>query len=179
MSSADFIASIPKVELHCHLEGSIPAATFIELAQAHGLTLPTTDPDHVYDFDSFLAFLDLYYLVCDAVREPADFERAVYDSLGHAATNGHVVYREMFFSPTNHGTGADAITYPAMVDALVSGIEAAEADFGIRGRLIAGINRRHSPAVATEMVQGMLDHPSPYVIGIGLDDDEGIGRAHV
>ncbi|MEP1124298.1 MAG: adenosine deaminase [Ilumatobacter sp.] len=169
---AEFIAAIPKVELHCHLEGSVPAATFIELADAHGIELANRDPEHVYDFDSFLAFLDLYHQVCASISTPADFERAVYDSLALAARSGNVVYREMFFSPTNHG---DETSYASMVDALGSGIEAAHADFGIRCRLIAGINRRHTPRVATELVQTMLDHPSPHVIGIGLDDDEDSG----
>lgn len=175
MPSDAFIAAIPKVELHCHLEGSVPAATFIELATGHGLDLPTLDPEHVYDFGSFLEFLDLYYLVCSSITEPADFERATYDSLCHAATTGHIVYREMFFSPSNHRTDSGDIAYADMIDGLVAGIEAAETDMGIHCRLIAGINRRHTPGAATELVETMLAHPSPYVIGIGLDDDEDSG----
>ncbi len=167
----EFIAALPKVELHCHLEGSVPAPTFIDLASRHALPLPTGDPERIYDFGSFLEFLDLYYLVCDAIRGPADFERAVYDSLVHGAATGNVVYREMFFSPTNHGD----ISYRSMVEAMGAGIEAAETDAGVRCRLIAGINRRHSPAMAVEMVEQMLEFRSPHVVGIGLDDDEATG----
>ena len=166
-----FLRALPKVELHCHLEGSVPAATFLDLSARHGVKLPTRDPDHVYDFTSFLAFLDLYYLVCESVRDAADFERAAYDSLAHGVRTGNLRYREMFFSPTNH----HHVDYPTMVAGLVAGIEAAEADFGVRCRMIADINRRQSPHVAVELVEAVLAHPSPYVIGIGMDDDEDSG----
>ena len=166
-----FLRGLPKVELHCHLEGSVPADTFLALSARHQVVLPTRDPDHVYDVTSFLGFLDLYYLVCQSVRDASDFERAVYDSLAHGVRTGNLRYREMFFSPTNH----TFIPYAAMVEGLTAGIEAAEADFGVRCRMIADINRRQSPAVALELVETVLANPSPYVIGIGMDDDEDSG----
>jgi adenosine deaminase len=165
-----FIRSLPKVELHCHLEGAVPAGTFIELADRHGLELPTRDPAHVYDFDSFLVFLDRLYLVCSSMRTAQDFADATYASLAHAVASGNVVYREMFFNPTNHDT-----PYTVQVEGIVEGIRAAERDHGIRCRMIAGINRRHSPAVALELVEAMVAHPVDEVIGIGLDDDEDAG----
>lgn len=167
----ELIARLPKVELHCHFEGSVPAPTFIDLAAAHGIPLDTTDPEHVYDFTSFLGFLDLYYKVCQAVATPADFERAVYDSLAHGKATGNLRHREMFFSPTNHGD----IAYADMVAGMVAGIRAAEVDHGVTCRLIADINRRQSPQVAVELVEAMVAHPSPYVIGLGIDDDEASG----
>ena len=166
-----FLRALPKVELHCHLEGSVPAATFLDLSARHGVALPTRDPEHVYDFTSFLAFLDRYYLVCESVRDASDFERAVYDSLAHGVRTGNLRYREMFFSPTNH----HHVDYPTMVAGLAAGIEAAEADLGVRCRMIADINRRQSPQVAVELVEAVLAHPSPYVVGIGMDDDEDSG----
>jgi len=172
ISVAEFIRRMPKVELHCHLEGSVPAATFIELAQRHGIDLPTDDPDHVYDFASFLEFLDLYYLVCRAVRDEDDFRRAVYDSLELAVTNSNLRYREMFFSPTNH-----ELPYPDMVRGITAGIRAAEADLGVRCRMIADVNRRQPVDIAVGMVEQVIAHPSPYVIGIGMDDDEDSGPA--
>lgn len=169
---AEFIRRVPKVELHCHLEGSVPAPTFIELAARHGITIPTDDPDHVYDFGSFLEFLDLYYLVCRSMRDASDFERAVYDSLAHGVATSNLRYREMFFSPTNHETA-----YPEMLRGIEAGIVAAEADLGVRCRMIADINRRQTPAVALELVETVIAHPSPYVVGIGMDDDEESGPA--
>lgn len=49
---------MPKAELHCHLEGSIPADTVIEIARANGVALPTYDASSLYrvsiDKDRFL-----------------------------------------------------------------------------------------------------------------------------
>lgn len=170
MTPADVVRRLPKVELHCHLEGAVPAETFIGLADRHGLTLPTRDPQHVYDFDSFLEFLDRLYLVCASMRTAQDFAEATYASLAHARTTGNVIHREMFFSPTNH----DA-PYPTQVEGIVEGIRAAETDLGISCRMIANINRRQPPALGREMVEAVVAHPVPEVIGIGLDDDEDAG----
>ncbi len=168
--TAAVLRAMPKVELHCHLEGSVPAPAFIELAGRHGLTLPTTDPERVYDFESFLGFLDLLGLVCASMVTVEDFERATYDSLAWAAEHGNVCYREMFWNPTNHTT-----SYPDQVEGIVAGLEAAEADLGVRGVVLAGINRRHAPAAAVELVESIVAHPHERVIGIGLDDDEDSG----
>jgi adenosine deaminase len=39
MASGSLAASIPKIHLHCHLEGSLRASTFVELAAKHGVPL--------------------------------------------------------------------------------------------------------------------------------------------
>ena len=39
----DFIASLPKAELHLHLEGTVDPPTLSELSRRHPTTLPTTN----------------------------------------------------------------------------------------------------------------------------------------
>lgn len=166
-SDEAFLRTFPKVELHCHLEGSLPAATFIALAARHGLALPTADPEHVYDFDSFLGFLDLLGLVCRSMVTQDDFAEATYRSLEHAAACG-IAYREMFWNVTNH----PGVPYRTQLDGIVRGLEAATADHGITARLLPAINRRHGPAVAVELVEAVLDDRHDLVVGIAMDDDE-------
>ena len=38
---------LPKVELHCHLDGSLRVATIIDIAQKERIPLPTTNPEHL------------------------------------------------------------------------------------------------------------------------------------
>ena len=49
MTHDDFLRRVPKVELHCHFEGTVRPATFADLARKHGIALPTDDVDRLYD----------------------------------------------------------------------------------------------------------------------------------
>ncbi len=168
---AAWIHALPKVELHCHLEGAVPAETFIELSDRHGAAVPTRDPAHVYDFGSFLEFLDLYYGVAAVMRTPQDFSDAVLASLAAAVEGGNVVHREMFWSTTNHD-----LPYADQVAGLADGIERARRELGVRCRMIAAINRRQPVERAMQLVADMAAlGPSDVVIGLGIDDDEPTG----
>ena len=91
---------IPKAELHCHLEGSIPPALARELAARNGVTLPDGmfDGKGQYVWQDFLSFLDAYDRVCAALKVPRDFGDVLYTYLKGAAAEG-AVYVEMFCSP--------------------------------------------------------------------------------
>jgi adenosine deaminase len=67
---------------------------------------------------------------------------------------------------------ANGVAYPTIVDGLIEGARAAEKDFGVVCRLIAGINRSRPPALAMEMLDLMLEHPRGEVIGIGMENAE-------
>ena len=54
--------ALPKVELHCHIEGTLRPATLIELARRHGIALPTTDLAELYRYDSLDGFLRIFWL---------------------------------------------------------------------------------------------------------------------
>ena len=81
---------IPKAELHCHLEGSIPPALARELAARNGVTLPDGmfDGKGQYVWQDFLSFLDAYDRVCAALRVPRDFGDVLYTYLKGAAAEG-------------------------------------------------------------------------------------------
>jgi len=169
--TAEFLRELPKVELHCHLEGSVPAATAIALAARNDVALPTTDPHRLYEFSTLEGFLDIYVAVCQAMARPDDFATVVYDSLADAARTSNLRYREFAFNPTNHpGVGlGDMLT--AMTDAAQS----AESEFGVQTRLIVAINREQPPLVALDLVRRVLDLQHPLIVGIGLDHNELMG----
>lgn len=175
--------------------GATRATTLAELARKHGVSLPA-DPVHVYehinsrpatddryrntriplpaaspddDSDPAYSLLEVSEWFAAVVRDEEDFARIAYESVEDGVAD-NLRYREMFFEPTlyaAYGTG-----YRAIVDGLVEGVRAAERDFGIPCRLIAGINRADSAQAATDLVKAMIANARPEVIGIGLENFE-------
>src|SRR5215207_1178398 len=92
---------IPKVELHCHVEGAVRPATAGELARRNGRPLPSDDPAVLYRYRSLKEFIHVYNLVQDTLTNPGDWERIAYETLVDSAPHG-LRYREMFFCPTRH-----------------------------------------------------------------------------
>ena len=67
------IRSLPKAELHLHLEGAIRPATVVELAARHGVALAEEEVRARYRYADFAGFLAAFMWVVSFVREPADY----------------------------------------------------------------------------------------------------------
>ena len=94
------LASLPKVQLHCHLEGTVRAETFRELAITYGVDIGArSDPAQTYAFATFREFLLLFAKVSETLRSPADFARIARDYVRDAAQQ-NVTYAEVFISPS-------------------------------------------------------------------------------
>ena len=92
------IRRLPKVELHCHVEGAARATTILDLARRHGVDLPSSDPDELFAFTDLNQFLSIYSAICASLRTADDFRRIAYEAC-EDAVRADVRYREMFFSP--------------------------------------------------------------------------------
>ena len=71
-AAADHLRRLPKVELHCHLEGAARPSSIRELAAKNRVSLPVDDPADLFTFDSLNQFLEIYdeYLVMRAADPP-------------------------------------------------------------------------------------------------------------
>jgi adenosine deaminase len=164
---------IPKVELHCHVEGTVRPATVIELARKARRPLPVEDPAELYRYDSLDSFLAIFWLVQETLVDPADWARIAYESLVDGAAHG-LRYRETFFTPARHiAMGQDLA---GIIAGLTEGIEAAEAEAGVRCFLIADIDRSYGPGAGLELVEQLgelrASGRAERVIGIGADSTE-------
>jgi len=190
------LRALPKVELHCHFVGSIRPDTVAELARRNGVSFPVeiamlyanieSAPllgpqyestavalprgEEAAGHDGGYGLLEVSQWVMDVLVHREDFARAVYESLEDATRASNVRYREMFFEPAEFM--ARGVSYATLVDGLAEGMRAAETDYGITCRLIAGIDRSKPPAGALELVETMIAHPRDEVIGIGLESSE-------
>jgi len=173
MQEPDAYDALPKVELHCHVEGTIRPTTVVELARKNGHRLPTDDPTELYRYSSLDSFLEIFWLVQSLLVDPDDWARAAFESIVDAAPHG-LRYREMFFTPARHLESGQRLG--EIVAGLTRGIERAEADTGVRCTLICDIDRSYGPGPAQELVDLAVElrraGQSERVIGIGMDSTE-------
>jgi adenine deaminase len=164
---------LPKVELHCHLEGTIVPETVADLAARNGHQLPVPRVEDLYTYDSLDGFLEVFWFVQEMLVGPADWERAAYESVVHAAPHG-LRYREAFFTPARHlANGQELAT---IVEGITRGLEAAEADTGVRCVAICDMDRAYGAAAGLALTERLADlrraGHAERVIGVGMDSTE-------
>lgn len=173
MDQPDAYDALPKVELHCHVEGAVRPTTVVELARKNGRRLPTEDPTELYRYTSLNSFLEIFWLVQELLADPDDWARAAYESIVDAAPHG-LRYREMFFTPARHLEAGQDLR--GIVSGLTRGIERAEEDTGVRCMLICDIDRSFGPGPAREVVELAAELRrsglGERLIGIGMDSTE-------
>jgi adenosine deaminase len=169
----DVCDAIPKVELHCHLEGTVRPGTVVELARKHGRRLPTEDPTELYRFSSLDSFLEIFWLVQELIGDRDDWARVAFESLVDAAPHG-LRYREAFFTPTRHLAAGQSLA--EIIRGLTEGLELAERETGVRCRLICDIDRAFGPGAALELAESLMElrrsGGAEAVIGLGMDSTE-------
>jgi adenosine deaminase len=169
------LVALPKVELHCHIEGTMRPGTLMDLARRNSVPLPTTDLTDLYRFDSLDDFLTVFWLGQSTLVTQEDWSRLAYEAVVDGANYG-VVYRESFFTPARHlAAGQDLGDILAGLD---EGLTAGESATGARCRLIADMDRAFGPAAGRALVQWLVDlrragaPGAERVIGVGMDSTE-------
>jgi adenosine deaminase len=178
----DFAAAIeqlPKVELHCHLEGTMRPQTLVELASRNGLELPSgagqTDLTELFTYVSLDDFLRVFWLVQSALVTRDDWTRLAYESVVDAAAHGRV-YAEVFFTPARHLASGQRLA--DIIAGIDEGMAEAEAVTGSRVRLIADMDRAYGAAAGEQLVAEVVAlrragaAGCERIIGIGMDSTE-------
>jgi adenosine deaminase len=167
----DFIAGMPKCELHVHLEGTLEPEMKFELAKRNGMTLPYRDAAEMkaaYDFHDLPSFLKIYYEGMNVLVQEQDFFDLTFAYLAKAYAQ-NVRYAEMFFDPQPH-TGR-GVSFAVVIRGIRRAQMEAERILGIKSQLILCFLRDWSAEFAmTTLVQSL-----PYrewIVGVGLDSDE-------
>ncbi len=167
----DFIAGLPKCELHLHLEGTLSPELKLQLAQRNGIALAeksVAEVEATYQFDSLASFLAVYYPAMDVLVTADDFRDLAYAYLTKAANQG-VRHVEMFFDPQAH-TGR-GVPFDTVISGYRQGIVAARAELGISAELIMCFLRDLSAEFAMATLMESLPYKR-WIVGVGLDSDE-------
>ena len=167
----DALMSIPKAELHLHIEGTLEPELAFALAARNGVRLPYADTDELreaYRFEDLQSFLNLYYELMAVLRTEDDFADLADAYLARAAAQG-VRHAEIFFDPQAHisrGVGMGTV-----VEGLGRALDRSEAVHGVSTQLIMCFLRDESAESAMET----LEAAKPYlgrIVGVGLDSAE-------
>ena len=168
-ASEDHLRRLPKVELHCHVEGAARASTIAELAAANDVPLPVDDPVELFEFTDLNQFLEIYDVVCRSLVHPDDFRRIAYEACEDAVAAG-VRYREMFFSP---GFVLKlGVPIQTVWAGLSAGVRDANADLDVTCRLILDVDKPSGPGHALEMVEFAAGCDRELLLGVGGDSVE-------
>ncbi|WP_369037576.1 adenosine deaminase [Streptomyces adonidis] len=163
--------SIPKAELHLHIEGTLEPELAFALAARNAVVLPYADTEELrkaYLFEDLQSFLNLYYELMAVLRTEQDFADLANAYLARAAAQG-VRHAEIFFDPQAHI--ARGVEMGTVVEGLWLALRDSESTHGISTQLIMCFLRDQSAASAMET----LDAARPYldrISGVGLDSAE-------
>lgn len=167
---------LPKIELHCHLEGAIRTSTIIDIARTHNLQLPTYDPalldQHVKVFDrmrDLYAVLEAFTIARNTIVSPQVVERIAMELFEDAARQNIRIF-EVRFSPdwafSGHG-----LNWDETLEALLRAKSHAENQYDMAVAYIAITSRSLGPESCIKTVDWAIRHKD-HILGIDLADSE-------
>ncbi|MEA2522722.1 MAG: adenosine deaminase, partial [Actinomycetota bacterium] len=165
------LTSLPKAELHIHLEGAMRVATVRELAEARGFPLPLGLTPDGWRFRDFLDFIDNYMALCAVMTDLEDFRRLGVEVCHDLAATG-VRYAEAVFSPSNHA-GRHGWFEP--IEALMDGLTRGRSETGVHVQLAPDIVRDVGMDAAEHTLEVALKYAGNGVVALGCAGSERTG----
>jgi aminodeoxyfutalosine deaminase len=168
----EFIAGLPKAELHVHHVGSASARIVSELAERHPGTVPS-DPEllaQFFQFQDFAHFVEVYLAVVDLIRTPEDIELLTYEIGREMAQGQNLRYAELTCTP--YTSVLAGIPIEAYTEAIESARVRAERDFGLVLRWIYDIPGESGLPAADATLSYALEHAPDALVAFGLGGPE-------
>jgi adenosine deaminase len=169
--------TIPKAELHVHLEGTAPPELIGRIAARNGVELPERllGSDGRFRYTDFLDFLATYDLAASVIRTAQDYRDITYEYLCSCAAGG-AIYVELTASPDH--AALVGLTDEEHLAAIALGIDEARRDTGIEGRILISAVRNFGVEQALRVARHAAERPHPYVVGFSMAGDEAGYPAH-
>lgn len=168
--------SIPLIDLHRHLDGSVRLQTILDLGRQHNLDLPAWDLEALRPFvqvttpqPGIMKFIEKFKWMIGVLVDYEACHRIGYENVLDAKDQG-IDYVELRFSPMFmvQGHGLD----PAGIcEAVAAGVRQGQAETGVRANLIGILSRHFGPKEAMRELDAMLAHKDSFV-ALDLAGDE-------
>ncbi len=173
----DFYYTLPKVELHRHLEGSLRLRTMLEIARTQGITVPIntgslsnlvqvqkSEPSTYQNFLSKFATLRQFY------RSPEVIYRVTREAVEDAAKD-NIRYLELRFTPVALSR-AERFQLGDVMDWVCESAQKAAQEFGLRVGLIVSINRHEEVELAGQVIELAIARRARGLVGLDLAGNE-------
>jgi adenosine deaminase/aminodeoxyfutalosine deaminase len=166
---SSFLVTLPKAELHLHLEGSIDPSTLIELRKRHGKASTLGEIEQLYRYEDFNGFLMAFKVVTEDLQTADDYELITY-RLMEKLKAGNVLHAEVYVS-----VGVclwRKQDFGAIFEGLDRGRRKGERDFGVSLLWIFDAVRHFGPGAAREVFGTAVRYRDREVVAVGIGGDE-------
>jgi len=165
------LRTMPKAELHIHVEGSLEPEMIFALARRNRVVLPYPDVQSLraaYAFADLQSFLDIYYAGASVLLTEQDFFDLGFGYLNRVAGE-NVRHAEIFFDPQTHT--ARGVPIQHVILGLAHACRRAHAEWDVHAKLILCFLRHLSEDEAVATLHAALPWREHF-IGVGLDSSE-------
>ena len=170
--NASLLQKLPKVELHCHLDGSLRIPTILDLAKQDKVTLPTSSSDKLSKLlvigktrGSLEDYIKRFDITLSVMQTPEALKRTAYELIEDVAKE-NVRYIEIRYSPILHTE--KEMTIGESVEAVRRGLQRGQKDFGVKsGIIVCGI-RNISAAASLKLADLTVRYKNKGVVGFDL-----------
>lgn len=175
MLDYEIIKKMPKIELHCHLDGSLRYNSVIEEAKKQNIDLKLTENEikekliAPKECESLDRYLESFELPLKVMQTSDSLKRFTYEVFEDSYKEG-IVYMELRFAPVLHMD--NGMTMKEIIRAVIEGMKNAEKKYGIYGNIILCCMKNYDEKYAIETIEAGKDYLGKGVVGIDLAGPE-------
>ena len=165
-------SELPKIELHCHLDGCLRTKTVIELAKKENLKLDSLEYEKVEELlvvpsecDSLDTYLKRFNLPIGLMQNKENLKRISYELI-EDVNRENVKYIEIRFAPLLHTECG--LSVKEVVESVLEGMKEGERDFNVKSNLIICVMRHHDLESGYKLVEECKEFVGNGVVGIDL-----------
>ncbi len=174
--STNQIKKIPKVELHCHLDGSIRTKSIIDQAEIDNIYIPSKQIEALDSIikiggkqSSLEEYLKKFKITLSVMQNPDALERFAFELIEDVYKE-NIVYIEVRFSPIFHINSG--MTPGMSIKAVNKGLKKGEKKYGVKSRIIICGIRNMSPENSLKLAELAINYKTHGVVGFDLAGPE-------
>lgn len=169
----EWIKQLPKLDLHCHLDGSVSMDTMETLLKKQGITMPWEELQNALevseDCPNLTQYLKKFDLPLKCLQAEEALRLAAFDLLKNAAAE-NVKYIEVRFAPSAHQR--EGLNLRQILESVLEGIKVAESQFSIKASVIVCAMRHETMENNLKMLGCSREYLGEGVCALDLAGDE-------